>query len=255
MDWTEDQVTILLYEYCRRPFGQFSSTKQFVKDLGALLHRTPGAIVRKAGNLAHYDPQMSKRGVGGLSHTAKVDAIIWNKYYNHWDSLALDAETLIARLQEKPLEESVEINLQDLPEGKERIQEIKKRVNQDFFRKCVLVSYKNACCITGFNNPQLLEASHIVEWSVDERNRINPENGLCLNTLLHKAYDKNLIGISPDYEILISDKFWGERIDKVDNSTRTYFNSFNHTKLRLPNRFLPNKDFLALHFERYKKEL
>lgn len=38
--WTEEQITIVLYEYCRNPFGQFSATKQFVKELGQLLGRT-----------------------------------------------------------------------------------------------------------------------------------------------------------------------------------------------------------------------
>ena len=31
-NWTEEQITVVLYEYCRNPFGQFSATKQFVKD-------------------------------------------------------------------------------------------------------------------------------------------------------------------------------------------------------------------------------
>ena len=57
-DWTIEQITIALYEYCRNPFGQFNASKQFVKDLGALIGRTPAAIVRKVGNLASFDPQM-----------------------------------------------------------------------------------------------------------------------------------------------------------------------------------------------------
>lgn len=71
--WTEKQITIVLYEYCQRPFGQFSGTKPFLKELGALINRTPGAIVRKVGNLASFDPQMRARGVGGLAHTSKLD--------------------------------------------------------------------------------------------------------------------------------------------------------------------------------------
>ena len=63
--WTEDQITVVLYEYCRNPFGQFSETKPFVKELGLLLGRTPGAIVRKVGNLASFDPQMKARGDEG----------------------------------------------------------------------------------------------------------------------------------------------------------------------------------------------
>lgn len=100
-NWTEEQITVVLYEYCRRPFGQFSGTKPFIEELGRLLHRSSGAIVRKAGNLAHFDPQMKARGVEGLEHTAKLDKEIWNKYFGHWDQLAYDAEILIAKFKEK----------------------------------------------------------------------------------------------------------------------------------------------------------
>ena len=105
-NWTEEQITIVLYEYCRNPFGQFSATKPFVMELGKLLGRTPGAIVRKVGNLASFDPQMKVRGVGGLAHTAKLDEVVWNKYFGHWDQLAYDAEVLLAKVKNKELEES-----------------------------------------------------------------------------------------------------------------------------------------------------
>lgn len=258
-NWNEEQITVVLYEYCRRPFGQFSGTKPFIEELGRLLHRSSGAIVRKVGNLAHLDPQMIARGVGGLQHTAKLDKVIWDKYFGHWDQLAYDAEVLIAKFKEKELEESLEdsisIDLATLPEGKERKQEVKRRINQDFFRRTVLSSYSNRCCITGLNNPKLLEASHIVGWSKDEKNRTNPQNGLCLNILLHKAYDENLLGISPDYEIFISEQFYSKPKNDIDEKTQSYINSLNHQKLILPHRFSPDRDLLALHFEKYKNQI
>ena len=255
-NWKEEQITIVLYEYCRNPFGQFSATKSFVKELGKLLGRTPGAIVRKVGNLASFDPQMKARGVEGLGHTGKLDEIVWNKYLGHWDKLAIDAEVLIAKYKQKGLEESLTetIDLNNLPKGKERKQEVTRRINQDFFRRTVLSSYNNCCCITGINNKSLLEASHIVGWTKDEANRTNPQNGLCLNALFHKAYDENLIGISPDYEIFISDEFFGAKLENVDVSTKEYINSINHRKLIMPKRFLPDRDLLAMHFSIYKSE-
>ena len=255
-NWTEEQITVVLYEYCRRPFGQFSGKKPFIMELGKLLHRTPGAIVRKVGNLAHFDPQMKARGVGGLEHTGKLDAVVWNRYFGHWDQLAYDAEKLIADFKEKELETSIEeslsIDLSSLPKGKERKQEIKRRINQDFFRRTVLSSYNFRCCITGINNLALIQASHIVGWSEDEENRTNPQNGLCLNVLFHKAYDENLLGISPDYEVFISDKFFGERLKEVNPTTMNYIRSFDRQKLILPRRFSPDRDMLALHFEQYR---
>ena len=250
--WTEEQITIVLYEYCRNPFGQFSATKPFVKELGVLLGRSPGAIVRKVGNLASFDPQMKARGVEGLGHTGKLDEVVWNKYFGHWDQLAYDAEVLLAKFKNKELEESLTIDLNDLPKGSERIQEVKQRINQCFFRDTVLSSYENKCCITGINNTKLLHACHIVGWSEDEANRTNPQNGLCLNVFFHKAYDENLIGISPDYEVFVSDDFFGTKQENVDDSTKEYINSINHRKLIMPKRFLPSRDFLAMHFSIYK---
>lgn len=55
---------------------------------------------------------------------------------------------------------------------------VKVRVNQARFRRSVLASYSARCCISGLSVPQLLIASHIVPWSVDTRNRLNPQNGL-----------------------------------------------------------------------------
>ena len=251
--WTEEQITIVLYEYCRNPFGQFSATKQFVKDLGLLLNRTPAAIVRKVGNLASFDPQMKARGVGGLGHTGKLDEVVWNKYFGHWDQLAYDAEVLLAKLRNKKLEESLQLDLNNLPKGAERSQEVKRRINQSFFRDTVLSSYDNRCCITGINNDKLLQACHIVSWSMDEANRTNPQNGLCMNYLFHKAYDEYLLGISPDYDIIISDKFFGEKLKDVDSRTLEYVRSYNNCKIIMPKRFLPNKDLLAEHFDSYKK--
>ena len=223
--------------------------------MGELLGRSAGAVVRKVGNLAYFDPQMKARGVGGLEHTGKLDEAVWNRYFGHWDKLAIDAEVLIAQYRQKGLEESLKetIDLSNLPKGEERKQEVTRRINQDFFRRAVLSSYNNCCCITGINNKSLLEASHIVGWTKDEANRTNPQNGLCLNVLLHKAYDENLIGISPDYEIFVSDAFFGSKLETVDVSTREYISSINHRKLIMPKRFLPDRDLLAIHYETFRK--
>lgn len=38
-NWTEDQITMVLYEYCRNPLGQFSVTNQCEKgNIFYLLH-------------------------------------------------------------------------------------------------------------------------------------------------------------------------------------------------------------------------
>ena len=67
-----------------------------MRELAALIGRTPDAVVRKVGNLASFDPKMKSRGVGGLVHTGKLDEVIWNRYYGNWEKLAYDAEVLLA---------------------------------------------------------------------------------------------------------------------------------------------------------------
>ena len=70
----------------------------------------------------------------------------------------------------------------------------------------VLNSYENKCCITGLAIPELLVASHIKPWKdADSRTeRTNPMNGLTLNALHDKAFDRGLITVTPDYIIKVS---------------------------------------------------
>jgi putative restriction endonuclease len=89
-------------------------------------------------------------------------------------------------------------------EGTDREAIIKARVYQNFFRSAILATYENRCCITGISIPEFLVASHIIPWSKDKKNRLNPHNGLCLNLLHDKAFDRGLITITEDYVIKLS---------------------------------------------------
>ena len=66
------------------------------------------------------------------------------------------------------------------------------------------------------NEPKLLIASHIKPWKVsDEKTeRTNPQNGLCLNALHDKAFDKGLITINKKYEIIISSQLKNTNMDE-----------------------------------------
>lgn len=92
----------------------------------------------------------------------------------------------------------------EIPEGKTRAQFIKARVGQRSFRNWVLSSYSYTCCITGIKQPELLIAAHIKPWSIDEKNRMNPSNGLSLNALHDKAFEHGYFTIIPDYLIKVS---------------------------------------------------
>lgn len=67
-------------------------------------------------------------------------------------------------------------------------------------------NYINGCGITGISIPELLVASHIKFWSKNEKNRLNPSNGICLSATFDKAFDKGLIAIDSDFKVLFSSK-------------------------------------------------
>jgi putative restriction endonuclease len=91
----------------------------------------------------------------------------------------------------------------------------------------------------------MLVASHIVPWSVDEKNRLNPENGLCLNALHDKAFDQGLITITTEYKVKLSSELYNQ---PNDDTMQRFFKEYENKQIVLPERSLPNKDFLDFHF-------
>ncbi len=89
--------------------------------------------------------------------------------------------------------------------GKEREAVVKARVNQGVFRDGLLEVYGPQCCITGISNEKLLIASHIKPWSEsEEHERLIPQNGLLLNALYDKAFDRGLITFDDNYKLKVS---------------------------------------------------
>ena len=117
-------------------------------------------------------------------------------------------------------------------------------MNQSFFRKMILSSYDSQCCITGLPIKELLVASHIIPWSQNPKTRLNPQNGLCLNSLHDKAFDRGYITISTSYQVVISSK-----IKNFDSKIITMITDYQGAKMLLPRRFLPKQEYLNYHRE------
>ena len=56
----------------------------------------------------------------------------------------------------------------------------------------------------GFSLADILRASHISPWAEDEKNRINPENGMCLSATYDAAFDRHLISFDEHYRLVVS---------------------------------------------------
>lgn len=246
--WTREETIIAFNLYCKIPFNRSSKTHPLVVKYANIIGRSPSALNMKIGNIGRLDPDLKRQGITGLLHGAKLELEVWNEFYDNPEHLAFESERLIAQFSNQPIEELANIQINDLPQGKEREVVVRQRVNQSFFRAAVMNSYNFRCCISGIQKSELVEACHIVDWSEDEANRTNPRNGLCLNPFFHKAYDKLLISITPDFNIVISDHL----IENTDsNDTRAYLSQLNGTKIHLPDRFLPQKDFLEIHHQKF----
>lgn len=251
MDWTREHEIVALDLYCRIPFQKANNSNKDIQNLARLLGRTANSVKMKIGNFGAFDPELKRLGIVGLSGTSALDKAIWDEYFGHWDKLAYDARVLLAELNNKTIEEIDSIDALEIPAGVERERVVKQRINQAFFRTAVLSSYSMRCCITGLAEPQLLEAAHIMSWASDDENRTNPSNGLCMNALMHRAYDRMLISVTPDYTICISDHLLED--ESKNERQADFFHKVNGQRIIKPNRFLPNPDFLALHYEAYQK--
>ncbi len=243
--WTREELILAFNLYCKIPFGTIHIRNPQIIALAKILGRTPSAVSWKLANLASLDPTLKKRNIAGASHGAKLDAEVWEEFNNNWDKLSYESERLLAEKLGKPVEKVADIDTFDLPKaGIERKAFIKIRVNQSFFRKAVIASYDFKCCITGLGIPELLNASHIVPWSKDEANRVNPRNGLCLNAIHDRAFDRGLLTIMPDFKIKISKLI--KRSD-TDSAIQDFLLRFDGSEIRLPTRFLPDINFLKHH--------
>ena len=152
---------------------------------------------------------------------------------------------LIAEFQNKKVEDLIDIESLEFPIGTERETIVKQRVNQNFFRSTILSSYNLKCCITGLSISEFLVASHIKPWKVDDLNRLNPHNGLCLNSIHDKAFDRGFITVTPDYKIKVS-KYFDDY--KKDEAVPDFFLKYENKSIILPDRFLPSKEFLDWHY-------
>lgn len=239
--WTREEEIIVFNLYCQIPFQSSSKNNPEVIRIANIIGRSPSAVNMKIGNFGSFDETLKAKGIVGLTNASKLDAQIWQEFNNRWDELAFESERLIEQFQNKNNAAEIE----NFPAGKEKIVTVRQRVNQNFFRRAVLASYKNSCCITGLNNPELLIASHIKPYAVsNETEKTNPRNGLCLNALHDKAFDKGFITVKPNFEIVISadirDIYDGAAVEK-------FFKCYK--KISVPEKFAPAEEFLIYHNE------
>lgn len=246
--WTRDELILALNLYLKLEFGKLHSGNPQIIHLANLLGRTPGSIAMRLNNFASVDPILQQRGIGGLPGGKKQAEPIWNEFIDNREDLLFESERILAEKEHIAIEDKFSELLKGIEhlKGEYKLREVKTRVNQNVFRHIVLANYSGKCAITGIDIPDLLLASHIIPWAKKEEERLNPENGICLSALYDRAYDNGYIGITENYEILLSAALKKKHKEEYHSK---YFASLVGTKITLPKKYFPKKDFLQFHMD------
>jgi len=245
-DWTREEHVLAFNLYCKIPFGSIHMNNPRIVELARILGRKVGSVSLKLSNFARLDPALQARGIRGMKHGAKGEEEVWHEFANRPEELAFESERLLADRLGQSIEQVADVDTNDLPAaGIEREATVRVRVNQSFFRSRILSAYNFRCCVTGLTVQPLLTASHIIPWSEDEKNRLNPKNGLCLNALHDRAFDRNLMWVEDDFIVRFSPKL--HIVSDSGKETIDWLTKFEGSKLLLPKKFSPDLDFLKVH--------
>lgn len=246
--WTKEQVKLAFHLYCQLPYGRIHGRNPEIMALAKVIGRTSDAVAMKMLNIASIDPVVTSAGKAGLGNASALDRVVWDEFHADWERLALECHQLMLQHSAQD-QEDLELQPESdvlLPEdftGETRQVLTAQRIKQHFFRRAVLSSYRGRCCMSGLSEPRLLIASHIVPWSRDKTNRLNPSNGLCLSAIHDRAFDKGLISLTDDFRVMLSEKI--RKRDEV--FIKTVFLPLENQSIEMPERFSPNHEFLHHH--------
>ncbi len=272
-EWTREELIVAFNLYCKTPFGKIHIRNPSIIELARAIGRTPSAVSWKLANFARLDPErvphdlqrtrpttvtippqpngstqgaaLQKRKIAGASHGAQAEVEVWEEFNDNWEQLAFESERLLEKITRSGHEVAEE--MEQFPEGRTREAIVRTRVNQGFFRSAVLAAYGVRCCITGLSIPQLLNASHIVPWAVDIKNRTNPRNGLCLNVIHDRAFDCGLLTVAPDLTVKLSPKV---KAKSADVAVTELLCRYEDVSITVPRRFPPDTEYLRFHNEK-----
>ena len=244
--WNRDELIVAMNLYSRLSFGQLHARQPLIIAAAAKLDRSPDSVAMKLCNLASLDPEVLRRGRVGLQGASRLDREIWGAFHANWNEWGVKSEECFNQLMgdNASCDEAEDWALREGPTESEAV--IRRRLGQSFFRRAVLTTYENRCCITGLSLPVLLSASHIVAWSVDPSQRLNPRNGLCLAKTQDAAFDRHLLTLDEEYRIVVSKSL---RDHFTNAAVQTNFQPYEGKTIQLPSRFLPDQALLARHRE------
>ena len=102
------------------------------------------------------------------------------------------------------------------PETTERISQVKSRVGQGAYRKSIMHRWRYQCGVTGFDDPRILIASHIVPWKeATNDERLDVDNGILLSPTFDALFDKHFISFENNGKIILSNEIDRKAFQKI----------------------------------------
>jgi putative restriction endonuclease len=138
--------------------------------------------------------------------------------------------------------------LEDPIERRYAVREMRVRVHQARFRGRVIPAYRTQCAICRLRELRLLDAAHIVS-DADLLGEPAVNNGLSLCAIHHRAFDQNLVAITPNYAVAVSPRL----LEDEDGPMLDLLKGFDGADIVVPQRRSqrPDPERLALRFETF----
>lgn len=148
-----------------------------------------------------------------------------------------------------PMDEPEPATIDNPLEREYAVREVRARLHQGRFRGVVLPAYRNQCAICRLKEARLLDAAHIV-GDADLHGEPVVSNGLSLCTIHHRAFDQDLVGISPDYEVRVARRL----LEDEDGPMLEILKGSHGVTIELPRSRAsrPDPERLATRFERFQ---
>lgn len=237
-NWSPAEVKEALALYLVTDFGRFHSRNPDIIRLATRLERTASAVALKLTNLAALDESLPQKGMANASAT---DRSVWAEFLKNPN----DVEAAYTRQTAPQMQAMAEAPGQFDHLGGQAMRMTQTRRGQTLFRDMVLTSYRSRCALTGADDPRILNASHILPWSSHPDQRMWPTNGICLNALHDRAFDRHMISFDEEWRMMIA--------PHVPRETRTLLERGVEGRLNMPSRFQPDPGFMASHRDRFRR--
>lgn len=149
-----------------------------------------------------------------------------------------------------PIDEPEPTPLDDPIDRRYAVRETRVRLHQARFRGRVLPAYASQCAICTLKEARLLDAAHIV-GDIETEGEATVRNGLSLCSIHHRAFDRDLVGVSTDYTVHVSRRL----LEDEDGPMLELLKGSHKVGLHVPERTRdrPDPERLEIRFERFQE--